>query len=185
MGIDTLKIGQVITSPQQKDAVHMAIVPVVVGHYMMPGTHVGFDTNGRVTEWEAVKKIGIIDPFLTSDVDSGETVWLFLYPGSITSLRHDWDHPDFKDAVRIRGSASEEWLRAFCRNEGIIYEELIEAAGRWLQHGRYWAGGLNADGECRFSGGEYVPDDFWLHYQNVTNTVVDRDQQDNFFTCSC
>ena len=48
MGKDTLKIGQIIKEPQTKDAVHMAIAPVIAGECLSPGAHVGM-VNGSMT----------------------------------------------------------------------------------------------------------------------------------------
>lgn len=109
--MDTLHIGQVITEPQTKDAIHMAVAPVTAGRFMFPGTHVEVDSAG--TAWPGEKNIGIVDPFLKKPVAKGQKFWLFLYPGSIASLRHEWSHPSFKEKSKDNKSASEAWLRQY------------------------------------------------------------------------
>lgn len=32
---------------------------------------------------------------------------------------------------------------------------------------------------------EYLPDEFWHHYQNYTGNIVPPDNQRSFFSCSC
>ncbi len=90
---DTLKIGSIIKEPQQRDAVHMAIAPIVAARVLLPGFHVGIDKDG-LANTVGVKTIGVVDPFLRGiSVGAGETFWLFLYPGEATALRHEWTHP--------------------------------------------------------------------------------------------
>lgn len=91
--MENLKLGQIITTEQHRDAIHIAIAPVTATERMSPSQHVGIDEQGRATS--KATKIGVVDPFLTRAVNAGERFWLFLYPGSITSLRHSWTHPAF------------------------------------------------------------------------------------------
>lgn len=87
-----LGLGKVITTPQKRDAIHIAIVPVTATtEKLFPGQHV--DAQGTM----AGARVGIVDPYLTVPVKKGETFWLYLYPGSVTSLRHVWTHPAFAE----------------------------------------------------------------------------------------
>lgn len=94
-------LGQTPTPDARRDAVHIAVAPVVAGHDLYPSFHVGLDKDGIA--WEAdisdVTPIGVVDPFRKTVVLKGETFWLFLYPDTITNLRHVWSHPAFKAKV--------------------------------------------------------------------------------------
>lgn len=126
-----LGIGQIITSEQFKDAIHVAVAPVKAAHRLMPGDHVGLDGDGEATDKE--KWIGIVDPFLTTWIGAGETFWLFLYPGSITSLRHDWSHPAFLDptvpivAPQTPKEKSKAFLEKVASACGVDFEDMISA----------------------------------------------------------
>jgi hypothetical protein len=96
-----LGLGQIINKHQERDAIHIAVVPVMADEMLRPGQKV-VATNymgdgGRIvrklTGEEHNIHIGVIDPFLTVPVLRGQRCWLYLNPGSITSLRHDWTHP--------------------------------------------------------------------------------------------
>lgn len=81
----------------RRDAIHTAVTPVVAGHDMWPGDHVGLNAvTGEADERSDLcvngRLIGIIDPFLLGKVKKGQRVWLVLYPNSITGLRHVWTH---------------------------------------------------------------------------------------------
>ncbi len=86
-----VKLGHLIETPQQRDAVHVAVAPVVAGEHLQPGDHVGIVDGEAILD--AVNTIGVVDPFLRRQVDTGESFWLFMYPGSIKGLRHNWEHP--------------------------------------------------------------------------------------------
>lgn len=80
----------------RRDAVHIAVAPLKALERLRPGQRVGV-WDGYATETE--EHVGIVDPFLIDDVDQGEPVWVFLFPGTITGLRHVWSHPAFKPKV--------------------------------------------------------------------------------------
>lgn len=94
--MESPKLGQLITDFQQKDAVHFAIAPVTAYEDLLPGEDIGFTTSSQeIVGKTANKKLGIVDPFLRVKVKKGERFWMYLYPNTITSLRHDWEHPSF------------------------------------------------------------------------------------------
>lgn len=80
-------------SDPRRDAVHVAIAPVVAGEKLYPGDPVGL-YGGKAFD-NVGEPIGIVNPFLANPVLGGETFYLFLYPNTVTSLRHTWTHPAF------------------------------------------------------------------------------------------
>jgi hypothetical protein len=186
-----VRLGCILDGPRDRDAVHVAIAPVVARTLLGPGQHVGISSTGEVTDMKPY--IGVIDPFLPRPVRAGERCWLFLYPQTITSLHHVWQHPAFPVEVSAsqsastvtaapgagaRMSASQAWLRDFAGSVGLSYHELLQAAADFLATGEYLNKGEQLEGE-------YVPDEFWPHYEVVTNTWVAEDRRHSFFSCSC
>jgi hypothetical protein len=95
------QLGRLIEDGERRrDAVHIALAPVTAADRLTPGQHVGFVQAGNV---ELVGRcddnVGIVDPFLAEHVEPGQRFWLFLYPGTITGLRHVWTHPAFTAAA--------------------------------------------------------------------------------------
>ena len=86
-------LGEAPAEDARRDAVHVAVAPVVAAHRLSPGQHVGLGEDGRASA-DAVP-VGVVDPFLRSPVEEGRRFWLFLYPNTVTSLRHVWTHPAF------------------------------------------------------------------------------------------
>ena len=67
------------------------------------------------------------------------------------------------------------WIERYCDSMGIEYEDLMDhAAVRVLDRWHYWNEG------DRFEG-EYLPDEFWDHYETITG----KRGEGSFFTCSC
>lgn len=171
--LGTLELGE---NPG-RDAIHLAVEPIVAGEELYPGVDVGI-VNGRATQ-KVGKKLGIVDPFLKHPVQEGERFWLVVYPRQITSLRHVWSHPDFLDknagdeetaklvADKLLG-ASEAWLRKWISEQDHApdYADLIalgsgEDAGGFSNEGDYLlASGMDA------SGG--IPIEVWKHVENIT-----------------
>ena len=99
------RLGELIEDgDRRRDAIHIAVAPVTAAKRLAPGEHVGLVEQANLELVGACDcNIGIVDPFLTMDVEPGQRFWLFLYPGTITGLRHVWTHPAFtKAAAAVR-----------------------------------------------------------------------------------
>lgn len=207
--LDTL--GTVITPAEKRDAIHLAVEPVRAAETLRPGDHVGFLADGTVGLKES-GTIGIVDPFLKRPVKKDEWFWLVVYPREITSLRHVWSHPAFEDEEerpqvsrpmpdltvedsvlrpftaprpeKVRSleddetATSRQWIERFASSIGLDYDDLMQGASDYLDRGDYLNRGSLLEGE-------YVPDEFWDHYQVVKKEKVDENDRRSFFTCSC
>lgn len=71
MNAEDLGLGKIITTPQQRDAVHIAVAPLVANEMLLIGEHVGVLANGKASAHAS--HVGIVDPFLKDSVDAGET----------------------------------------------------------------------------------------------------------------
>lgn len=177
---DTLGLGKIITTDQPRDAIHIAVAPVVAAEDLYPGQHIGLLDDG--TAGRRPKHIGIVDPFLPKDtlIEPGQKFWMFLYPYTITSLNHHWTHPAFEPTTNTADNPSEKWLRSFAQNLDISYEELLEGAQSFLDHDEYMIDGGKFEGVG-------VPPEFWDHFQNVRpqKNAIQEHQKHSFFSCSC
>lgn len=179
------QFGKLITEPQFRDAVHIAVAPVVAGENLIPGTRIGFsgypDTVGVVDNI-----IGIVDPFLQHSVKKGDTFYMFLLPNTITSLRHEWTHPAFEEIEdlektfkRLKGAVAEEqWISDFAENIGSNYHEMMESAKEFLENGDYLVRGGTFEGV-------YIPDEFWDKYEIIKNATISSSDRGSFLGCSC
>lgn len=94
----TPNLGHTPEPNARRDAVHIAVAPVVAGEKLMRGHPVAMSARGEAAG--SINPIGIVDPFREEVfVERGERFWLFLYPGTITGLRHVWTHPAFAPQV--------------------------------------------------------------------------------------
>ena len=91
------ELGKLAPDNAFRDAVHVAVAPIVAGEDLIPGAHVGLINNQAYGAHP--EPIGVVDPFLERGPNRGEKFWLFLYPNTVTSLRHAWTHPAFKVVV--------------------------------------------------------------------------------------
>ena len=174
-------LGKLINSEQCRDAIHVAIAPVVADEKLAPGQDIGFVDAVNVDRvGMSDTPIGIVDPFLKNMVFPGQKFWMLLYPNTITSLRHDWTHPAFEQPER---SDSEGWLREFSERAGLAYDRMIEIVTEYIDSGDPW---VEIDSE-RARDAWYAVDqsEFWHHFQNVTGIKKPNHDWDAPFSCSC
>lgn len=182
-------IGQILEGEQERDAIHIAIAPVVASHSLQAGDHVGLNESHEADDEAA--PIGIVDPYLKGKVKKGQRVWLFLYPNTITSLRHQWAHPSFgpQDASRIsvddHVAKSKAWIAQHANDMGLSPDILMENASSFLSEDTGgWSDVIVQHGSDRWRD-TFNPTEFWHHYEIVTGTVVPQDKKQGMYCCSC
>lgn len=184
---DQPELGVVLKGDEGRDAIHIAIVPVIAAQRLCPGDWVRFSDDGErvcITTSDDDRALGVIDPYLPEiTVEKGQRCWLFLKPRTITSLRHVWTHPNFTDeAPRVKPTPAVQnehlaWLQRLAEQHDITYDTLMTAALTWIETGESYCFYGTSD--------HYVPEEFWDHYDAVMNTKTPSGRRDNFFTCSC
>lgn len=180
-------LGTIIGEGEKRDAIHLAVLPVMAGARLKPGQAIA------VTDGVAVPEPGgilIVDPFLREPAMPGERFWAVVRPRLITSLRHVWTHPDFPsdEVTAPQASASDfdlEKAKARAVIESIAEQcnvdsadELIWGAESYLKHGDYMCEGGRWEGVC-------LPDEFWPAFETLTGRKVKEDDRGSFFSCSC
>jgi hypothetical protein len=95
------KLGKFVTGrvDYKRDAVHVAVALVTTWHEGLnpgdPVSMVRYCDDEVILCASRASCVGIVDPFLTRTILPGELFHILLRPGTVTNLRHEWDHPDF------------------------------------------------------------------------------------------
>jgi hypothetical protein len=96
--VSDAKIGTRPDENSERDAVHVAIAPVIAYETLQPGDRVVVVWGGRVRRAHVDEQaVAIVDPFLREPTEAGDRVWVLLVPGTPVGLRHYWQHKDFPD----------------------------------------------------------------------------------------
>lgn len=190
----TVELGRLIYGHQERDAVHFAVVPVIASEPLVRGQRIKLtrDTKDHVSPAETNDYIGIVDPFLYSDrVERHSKFFMVLRPGSVTSMRHHWNSPDFSAAVDAE--SSERWLRNFIESSDMPGYDVVMAAavGDPVDsvdgyEVAYLVQGYADESYIIFNGRDAycdIPDEFWDHVEMVTGRTVPH--RVGRFSCSC
>ena len=112
-------LGMIHFKKEKRDAIHLAVEPVAAGCRMKPGDRIGIvdgfaypvgyqfipDKDIKSVGDDGVNRVGlmrvnvpyqgIVDPFLTTDVQLGDKFWFVMKPREVRSLRHVWEAEGF------------------------------------------------------------------------------------------
>lgn len=179
----TPTLGALITEEVERDAIHIAVLPVVAGDYLSPGQWIGFrEWDNRAIADNSSDAIGVVDPFLKATVNRGQKFWMLVFPNTITSLRHEWVHPEIppSPSKQTKMSVSEAWLREFADDFYVDYYVMMGDVAAAVK-----AGGCDSIMTLG-SSADVDYETFWYHYQIVTGTVIDHEvTKDMWFRCAC
>lgn len=179
----SINIGSIILDEADRDAIHIAIFPLTAIERLCRGYYVKL----AVSKFEAIRctdrhdAIGIVDPFLECEhVEKGERFWCFLFPNSITGLRHHWTHPAFDTGPDVH----KKWLLEFCDKWKFDCDELLEAATSDVGYRYATAYGRDLHDKSQLDEGEYEL--FWYHIEKFIGQKFDEAHREGLqWTCSC
>lgn len=184
-------LGSVLEGEASRDAIHIAIAPVVASHSMGAGDHIGLNDKGEADDEAA--PIGVVDPYLKGKVRKGQRFWLFLYPNTVTGLRHEWHHPSFNGPQEPKPERishdthlvkSKAWIAEHAALLGLSPDVLMENAKEWLAAGVDYGNAFVQRDSERWRD-NFNPTEFWHHYEVVTETVVPQDMKHSMYCCTC
>jgi hypothetical protein len=168
--------------PGTRDAIHVACTPVKAVTTLSPGQHV--NAQGYPIYYGEKTGVGVVDPFLKTDVYRGQTFWLFLYPGTITGLRHEWEHPAFP-TVTAPLSPNEDALRIIQEMAvrlRVDFARMMEIAALYAvgDETRFHMG--DNESYSNVSRDEWV--EFWTAYEKLHGVQIE-DKSPPSFSCAC
>lgn len=199
---DTL--GKLLTGGEGRDAIHIALSPAIAAETLRPGDRVGFVSDNdteNVRICHSDKCIGIVDPFLGQNVRKGQKFWMFLLPNTISSLRHEWEHPAFANAKKkvevakeeaeaLAKKTAREWITSFAASLGspswddsdsLSFDQLMKMAEKWVDTGEESC--LGSTDYQDATGAQWAV--FWKHFETLTGKSLGEDKDTTFFRCSC
>jgi hypothetical protein len=180
-------VGVLLSGEAGRDAIHVAIAPVIATERLHPGDRIRFvEGSTERVEIAAAKAsaLGIVDPFLSRPVYEGDRFWMFLLPNTITGLSHVWTHPAFDGtatpAAVMELAVAKTRIAEIAEALNLTYDALMEAANLWVDEEDYAVQYGSETWRDRFP--QHL-EAFWEAYEVVTGTKVEDREQ--FFSCSC
>jgi hypothetical protein len=187
-------IGKLLVGQHERDAIHIAVLPVICGaQYLCAGEHIKLQLGTietAIRAQEPADSHGIVDPFITDTIYRGQQFWMFVTPNTVTGLKHVWDHPMLKAASnvqRVMGSP-ELWLRQFAERWNFDYDEMIRTASSMSESDGEWDNYITAQGVDLHSRGELGEDYdlFWMNLESMTGRSYSQPYREKLgWSCSC
>jgi len=115
----------------KKDAIHVAIVALVAGCPLEPGTRIKLNAeNFAVNAYSKKESFGVADPYRVG-IAKGSTFWALLDPEEVTSVEHTWTHKLDFSPPKVELKKNRQLLDDANRL-GVTYEELITACSSYI-----------------------------------------------------
>lgn len=172
-------LGELLKGGEERDAIHIAILPVTAGDYIAPGQRIYVKPDGWANA--SGNPNAVADPFLPGQVYPGQKFYALLFPYTIESLRHEWVHPEFPKAQDSSSwSGAEAWLREFADDHYVGFDEMMKAADDLVKgHSDTMdiCFGMDVDYSERI--------EFWEHYGQLRNQFIPNSVREEYFSCSC
>lgn len=86
-------VGKTIKGDKARDAVHIGVIPAFSEDFLLAGDRVYIKEvvgDSIKVGNKGSKYVGIVDPFLTEELEANQKFWVFLAPNLSRELRHDW-----------------------------------------------------------------------------------------------
>lgn len=199
-------LGQLLTNDEnkQRDAIHIAVAPVKAAMNLSPGEHIGFTDTTCINVGTSIiiqrESIGIVDPFLKEVVKEGEWFYMLLYPKTITSLKHLWEHPAFKEnpeykyvgttTGRISSSSkddkqkSEAWLKQYVIDHCPYWNESSDGYKQFLDYVKTDKTIFYYGTDCHNYEEVENADELFKHLSVVLDMNINKEYF-KYFSCSC
>lgn len=180
MATNPPNIGQLAPDDAQRDAIHVAIAPVIAAERLPHGSAVAWAPGQEGTAvinvpWDHPNKLGIVDPFRTGFVNAGERFWLFLMPNTVTSLRHEWTHPAFTTQAPVEQKAEP--------TEAQILAAVEQACNKLGYDFDSYNGEITI---CRGDGDRDDDPRVWEYAEDILGTAIPSVyRRTAYFTCAC
>jgi len=160
---------------EQRDAIHIAVAPVIAHKRLLPGERVGIAADGKTSTSNDV--IGIVDPFNPHGAGEGSPFWLLLFPNTVYGMRHHWLHESFQSEASDDVTKARETVEMIAATCGKTFDEVMEAARLYAEHGDY-----EFDNSESYKDVDWEP--FWPAYKVLTGKDA-PEYGGAPYTCSC
>ena len=186
-----IKLGELVTEEVERDAIHIALVPVRATETLRPGQHIGLQPGSELFVGKGFKPhIGIVDPFLKKSVKKDDIFYMCLYQNTVTGMRHHWLHPSFSEAPKVievaKVKTEEELLKEefkdIAEKADQSYNRFYNAFEDYVDYNDYCYSG---DNESYKNLSEIDRNRAWEIFELLSGKPAPKDYRPIPFSCSC